>query len=185
MVNLGNSSRAFLPINHKDESHHAGASPTSPPQAQVTSRGLSVMNDMKLSFWLAICVTACIWGCSRSPDLSTAQLERIKVLEAKCAKLEEDHVAVADARDAARRRLAATEMEIGDLKAQVTALQEVRKERDLLTTRVDKMKKGLEELIGADTALADSFRPATAQKNTRNQVPAIPAAGSAARTFPQ
>lgn len=159
---------------------------TTSPQVQVTSRGLSVMNDIKSTLWLAICVTACIWGCSRSPGLSTAQMDRLKVLEAKCAKLEEDQFAVSEARDAARQRLATAEMEIGDLKTQVTVLHEVRKERDLLSTRVDKMKKGLEELIGADTALADSLRPTTAREKTpRNKVQAIPAAGSAAKTFPQ
>jgi chromosome segregation ATPase len=113
-------------------------------------------------------------------------MDRLKVLEAKCAKLEEDQFAVSEARDAARQRLATAEMEIGDLKTQVTVLHEVRKERDLLNTRVDKMKKGLEELLGADTAMADSFRPATVREKTpRNKVPAIPAAGSAAKTFPQ
>jgi len=144
------------------------------------------MRDIKTMLWMAVFFLAGVWGCSRNPGLSTAQMERLKVLEAKCAKLEEDQLTVAEARDAARQRLATAESEINGLKNQVAVLQEVRKERDLLSTRVEKMKKGLEELMSTDTALAESARPASAREKTgKSPVPGVPAAGSALKAFNQ
>ena len=157
-----------------------------PTPRQLPLWETDIMNDIKTMLWMAVFFLAGVWGCARNPGLSTAQMERLKVLEAKCAKLEEDQLAVAEARDAARQRLATAESEISGLKNQVTVLQEVRKERDLLSTRVEKMKKGLEELMSTDTALAESARPATArEKTTKSPVPGVPAAGSALKIFNQ
>ena len=144
------------------------------------------MNDIKTMMWMAVFFLAGVWGCSRNPGLSTAQMERLKVLEAKCAKLEEEQLAVAESRDAARQRLATAESEISGLKNQVTVLQEVRKERDLLSTRVEKMKKGLEELMSTDTALAETALPATAREKTaKPAVPGVSASGSSLKIFNQ
>ena len=97
-----------------------------------------------------------------------------------------DQLAVAESRDVARQRLATAESEIIGLKNQVTVLQEVRKERDLLSTRVEKMKKGLEELMSTDTALAETALPATArEKSAKPTVPGVPASGSALKVFNQ
>ena len=55
-----------------------------------------------------------LWGCGR-PSGQAAMAERLKQLEAKCGKLEEDYRAVASARDQARKKLAAVEEERNNL----------------------------------------------------------------------
>ncbi|MFM7109507.1 MAG: hypothetical protein ACKO26_00065, partial [Planctomycetota bacterium] len=60
------------------------------------------------------------------------------------------------------------------------------KERDLLNTRMEKLKKGLEELMSTDTALAESARAATAkEKPAKPATPGIPASGSAGKILDQ
>jgi outer membrane murein-binding lipoprotein Lpp len=102
-----------------------------------------------------------LWGCAQSPS---AQAERVRALEAKAAKLEEDYKAVAAARDQARKQAAALEAEKGTLAVAKAALGKERdelrhqveartSERDLAQTRCDRMKKGLQNLLGQDEAL--------------------------------
>jgi chromosome segregation ATPase len=122
-----------------------------------------------------------LWGCSQGPgNHPSAQAERIRSLEARCAKLEEDYRAVATARDQVRKRLAAVEEERGQLEEQRDQLQkeldlqkavvkerdELRQqvatrtsERDALQVRCERIKKGLQSLLGQDDALAPA--PAT------------------------
>jgi chromosome segregation ATPase len=100
-----------------------------------------------------------VWGCANGPsNHQTAQAERIKTLEAKCAKLEEDFKAAAAARDQARKRLTAVEGERDALTKErddLTKVVEQRTgERDLLQTRCERIRKGLQNLIGQDDALA-------------------------------
>ena len=52
-----------------------------------------------------------LWGCSQGPGQSAIQAERIKALEIKCAKLEDDYKAAASARDQARRKITTLEEE--------------------------------------------------------------------------
>jgi hypothetical protein len=108
------------------------------------------------------------WGCAKGPaNHYAAQAERIRTLEGKCAKLEEDYRAVAAARDAARKRVAALEEENARLGKLVVDYQSVVKERDSLRAqldartserdqfqaRCDRMKKGLQSLLGQDDAM--------------------------------
>lgn len=100
-----------------------------------------------------------VWGCANGPsNHQTAQAERIKTLETKCAKLEEDLKAAATARDQARKRLAAVEGERDALTRERDDLNRVVEqrtgERDLLQTRCERIRKGLQSLIGQDDALA-------------------------------
>jgi chromosome segregation ATPase len=100
-----------------------------------------------------------VWGCANGPsNQQTAQAERIKTLETKCAKLEEDFRSATAARDQARKRLASAEeerdaltKERDDLRTQV---EQRTGERDLLQTRCERIRKGLQSLIGQDDALA-------------------------------
>jgi chromosome segregation ATPase len=108
-----------------------------------------------------------LWGCAQGPSSSAAQAERIKALEGKCGKLEEDYKAVTAARDQARKRLNGLEEEKGQLQKEVDALRLLAKERDELRTvvdartserdalqmRCDRLKKGLQNLLGQDDAL--------------------------------
>jgi uncharacterized coiled-coil DUF342 family protein len=98
------------------------------------------------------------WGCARGPaNQQSSQAERIKALETKCGKLEEDYRSAATARDQARKRLAAVEEERDllvkdrdDLHKQV---EQRTGERDLMQTRCDRLRKGLQSLIGQDDAM--------------------------------
>jgi septal ring factor EnvC (AmiA/AmiB activator) len=108
-----------------------------------------------------------LWGCAQNPS-GNAQAERIKALEAKCAKAEEDYRAVAAARDQIRKRTAAleeertqTQKELVVLKGAVKERDELRQqinlrqtERDQLQARCDRLKKGLQSLLGQDDAMA-------------------------------
>jgi hypothetical protein len=115
-----------------------------------------------------------VWGCAKGPaNQQAAQAERIKVLESKCTKLEEDYRAVATARDQAKKRLAVLEEEKAQLQKELELHQIVVKERDelrrqleqrtgerdVLQSRCDRLKKGLQSLLGQDDAMAPPATP--------------------------
>jgi hypothetical protein len=105
-----------------------------------------------------------LWGCSQGPAGSAAQAERLRALEAKCAKYEEDYRAVATARDQAKKTAAGLEQEKARFQKQLALKQDVEKEReelrkqlenrvaerDVLQARCDRLKKGIQNLIGQD-----------------------------------
>jgi hypothetical protein len=107
------------------------------------------------------------WGCARGPaNQNAAHLEKIRTLEGKCVRLEEDYKAVAGARDQARRRATSLEEENARLHKELAFHRSVLQERDALrrqldsrTTerdslqlRCDRLKKGLQNLLGQDDA---------------------------------
>lgn len=108
-----------------------------------------------------------LWGCARGPVNQSAQAERIHSLETKCSKLNDDYHAVAAARDHARKQVAALESERTRLQKELEDKDVVLKERDnlreqmatrtnerdTLQLRCDRMKKGLQNLLGQDNAL--------------------------------
>lgn len=98
-----------------------------------------------------------LWGCSQGPAGGpAAQAERMRALEARCTKLEEDYKAVAAARDQARKQAATLGDEKGKLAKERDDLRHLldsrTSERDLAQTRCDRMKKGLQSLLGQDDA---------------------------------
>jgi septal ring factor EnvC (AmiA/AmiB activator) len=112
-----------------------------------------------------------VWGCARGPaNQSAAQAEKIRSLETKCGKLEDDYKAVAGARDQARQQVSALEEETSRLKKEVSHLRGVVRdrdsikqqlesrttERDTLQGRCDRLKKGLQNLLGQDDAMLSS-----------------------------
>ncbi len=122
-----------------------------------------------------------LWGCSQGPSQSAAQADRIKALESKCAKLEDDYKAAAAARDQARKKVSTLEEERAQIDEQTIVMQkeieagkaiakerdslrqqmEARTtERDQLQTRCEKMKKGLQTLLGQDDAASTPPQPA-------------------------
>src|SRR5262245_15211599 len=129
-----------------------------------------------------------IWGCAENGQAPGASLaDRIKALEAKNAKLEDDFRAVAATRDQLRRKLAVAEEEQARLQKQVeeqarlqkqaeeqlqTAtrehdelrgqLTERTKERDALVKQFEQFRKTLKDLIGqAEAALPHPAEPVT------------------------
>jgi septal ring factor EnvC (AmiA/AmiB activator) len=104
-----------------------------------------------------------LWGCAQGP----ASVERLKALEAKCAKLEEDGKAAADARDAAKKRVAALEEERTklkkDLEERTIQLTTRTNERDRLQGQFEQVRKGLKDLLGqSEAALGTQTPPTTA-----------------------
>jgi|SRR5665213_2125293 len=138
------------------------------------------MNRTGKSLMVLLVAAVGLWGCSQGPNQSAAQAERIKALESKCAKLEDDYKAAAAARDQARKKVSTLEEERAQIDEQTTAMQkeieagklvgkerdslrqqmEVRTgERDMLQTRCEKMKKGLQTLLGQDDAVSTPAQP--------------------------
>jgi predicted RNase H-like nuclease (RuvC/YqgF family) len=118
-----------------------------------------------------------LWGCAKGPaSHSVAQTERIHTLEAKCVKLEDDYRAVAGARDQARKQLAALEVERTRLQKELAEKVAIIKERDALRRQVtvrtserdtlqlrcDRLKKGLQSLLGQDDAMLPVTPPTSA-----------------------
>jgi predicted RNase H-like nuclease (RuvC/YqgF family) len=133
--------------------------------------------------WIVVAVAVLgTWGCAQgTADHDSAQAERFQRLEAKCAKLEEDYRAVAAACEQAKRRVAALEadngrlrQELADHKAVVQERDSLKKEvksrtsecdalkkdvdsrtseRDALQHRCERLKKGIQNLLGQDDAL--------------------------------
>jgi chromosome segregation ATPase len=117
-----------------------------------------------------------IWGCSQggqSPGASAA--DRLKALEVKSAKLEDDFRAVAAARDQLRHKLAAAEeahlhtqqqleeriasitQERNDLEQQLAARTT---ERDGMAIQFEQFRKSLKDLIGqAEAAISRPTEP--------------------------
>lgn len=111
-----------------------------------------------------------LWGCAQGPTNGAATQERIKALESKCGKLEDDYRAVAAARDQLRKRLAAVDEERARLEQEVEEGQSVSKERDELRQQLhvrtgerdavqahfDAFRKNIRSLLGQAEAAAAS-----------------------------
>jgi chromosome segregation ATPase len=116
-----------------------------------------------------------LWGCAQGPAGGTsASLERIKALEGKCTKLEDDYRAVASARDQLRKRLATAEEERARVQQELNVRQGVIKERDELKAQLaaaqnqfETFRKNLRSLLGqADSAAASPVSQPTAANET-------------------
>jgi predicted nuclease with TOPRIM domain len=136
--------------------------------------------------WVVLLVGALgTWGCARgTADQYSSQAERLRQLEAKCAKLEEDCKTVAAACEQAKRRVAALEednarlnkelvrdrKERDALKEDLAARTKERdalkqevdsrtSERDTLQGRCERLKKGLQSLLSQDDPPATPAGP--------------------------
>ena len=101
-----------------------------------------------------------LWGCAQGPG--SANNERIRTLETKITKLEEDFKAAVSVREQLRKKLTTSEEEKAQLGQQVEQLQVVLKERDELKNQLalrtserdslqnqfDHFRKGIRNLLG-------------------------------------
>jgi chromosome segregation ATPase len=130
-----------------------------------------------------------LWGCAQGPAGSAAQAERLRALEAKCSKYEDDYRAVAAARDLAKK---AAEMEKTRFQKELALKQEVEREReelrrqfeartaerDQLQARCDRLKKGIQNLLGQDdgaptpAAAGPALSPTPASASVTEAAPA-------------
>ena len=134
---------------------------------------------------LAVMIVAAfgLWGCAQGPGNGSA--ERIKALETKCAKLEDDYRAVAAVRDQLRKKVTEVDELSKKMRAELDLLQPLTKEneeikqqllartseRDSVQGQFDQFRKNIRSLLGqAETAAP---KPAT---------PAVSAAPSAGET---
>lgn len=76
-----------------------------------------------------------VWGCAQAGADARAA-SRLKHLESRIAKLEEDYRAALDECVALRKQLGAAQQQCKDLQAQQAELQTVRQERDDLQQRL-------------------------------------------------
>ena len=141
------------------------------------------MNRAGKLLMVLLVAAVCLWGCSQATTGPNAQADKIKSLEEKNSKLVDDFKSAAAARDLARKQLSTLQDEHTQLQEQLAALQKeveagkaVARERDdlrqqvdartgernMLQTRCDKMKKGLQSLLGQDDALSGPTRPPAA-----------------------
>jgi chromosome segregation ATPase len=113
---------------------------------------------------LLLAAALIVTGCTRGPSGGSTG-DRVKALESQCAKLEEDYRAVADARDAARKKAKGLEEESQHLKKELAGLNDehqktvkegtaVAKERDDLRLQLEQFRNSLRSLLGqAESAL--------------------------------
>ena len=115
-------------------------------------------------FFLLTIIAVGIWGCAQAgPSQGASTADRLKALEIKSSKLEEDFRAVAAVRDQLRRKLAAAEEQQQQLQRQAEEQQktfsrqrdEFRRqlaarttERDALVTQLEQFRKNLKDLLG-------------------------------------
>lgn len=117
-----------------------------------------------------LAVTACLglWGCSKVSATGTREAERIKFLEAKVAKLEEDFRTAAAARDQWKQKAATLETERAELAKQLALVIHEREdlngqlaartnERDAMQAQYDGFRKELRSLLGHADAAAVRF----------------------------
>jgi chromosome segregation ATPase len=115
------------------------------------------------------------WGCAQGTTGHDAtHAERLRQVEAKCAKLEDDYRSLSAACEQAKRRMAALAADNSRLEKELVSrtreLETARKEaegrtseRDSLQARCDRLKKGIQALLGQDDAmLAAPVAPVTA-----------------------
>jgi septal ring factor EnvC (AmiA/AmiB activator) len=121
-----------------------------------------VMSQANKALSLFVVALLGLWGCAQGPANGPVSAERIRALENKIAKLEDDFKAAAMIRDQLKKKLTAVEEERNQLGQQVEQLQVVVKERDELrqqlavrTTERDtvqgqfqQFRKGIKTLLG-------------------------------------
>jgi septal ring factor EnvC (AmiA/AmiB activator) len=125
-----------------------------------------------------------LWGCAKAPTVASGDAERIKALEAKNARLEDDFRTAANMRDQLKKKLAAAELQQTQMRQELEQLQETAKqceelrqtlvvrttERDALHAQFDQFRKGIRNLLGeTDAALSHPTpAPVTSTVEARN-----------------
>jgi chromosome segregation ATPase len=145
---------------------------------------------------IAIVAVVGIWGCSRAPsaDSASATAEKLKTVEAKLARLEEDFRAAASARDQLSQKLHAAENArtalqadvaklARDMKAKDDLIQTRTAERDQALSQLKALKDGLKEILAKldDGPKSEGVPtvPVIPASNFKPDVPAIPVLPSA------
>ncbi len=147
------------------------------------------MSRSRRALGLVIVMLCGVWGCSRAPaGGSTANAEKLKAMETKLARLEDDFRAAASARDQLSKRLTAAEEARIAMKTQIERMTLEAKakdeqlatrtaERDQVSNQFKIFRDGLREwLAKADDGKMEGspMVPVIPTGNTRPEVPAVP-----------
>lgn len=132
-----------------------------------------------------------LWGCTRASSVDSVQAEKLKALEAKLARLEDEFRAVASARDQLSKKLMAAEQARTELLAEIAAtneqlrlrtqeLQTRTQERDQVTDQYKAFRDQLRELLargdeGKMSPNPSSAPPVIPTSNPKPDQPAAPA----------
>ncbi|MCS6852324.1 MAG: hypothetical protein NZ700_14260 [Gemmataceae bacterium] len=95
------------------------------------------MNLTKKALFVLAVASLGLWGCAKGANNGAAQNERIKSLEQRNARLEQDFRALAQTRDELRKKLAWAEEQQARLRREVDQLKSVVKERDELRQQLE------------------------------------------------
>ena len=119
------------------------------------------MTQVQRALVVLLVATLGILGCAQG---SGGSAEKLKNLEAKVARLEEDFRGAAAARDQFRTKLAETEQLAVQLRQELDTLKkerdELRAQRDAVTGQFDVFRKNLKDLIGqTEAAMAKPAAP--------------------------
>ncbi len=113
-----------------------------------------------------------LWGCTQGPANGSASVERIRALESKTAKLEDDYRAAATARDQFRKKLAEADARHAQQAEQLQALNKEKEdlqqqlagrtnERNALQAQYEQFRNSLKDLLGrAEASLNPPTEPA-------------------------
>ena len=108
-----------------------------------------------------VVATLGLWGCAQGPGNGSA--DKIRSLEEKVSKLEDDCKAATSARDGVKKKLAALEEEYvkkqQELDQQIAARTA---ERDSVQTQFEQFRKNLRTLLGQADAAAGTPQPPAA-----------------------
>src|SRR5450631_2946718 len=100
-----------------------------------------------------------LWGCAQGPA-SGPTAERIRSLESKVAKMEDEAKAATEARDAAKKKLANAESEKNrlqkELDEQIRLVKERATERDGIQTQYEQFRANIKNLLGQAEASLNS-----------------------------
>jgi len=138
------------------------------------SKKMNQENYSNRNLFIAIAITLSIWGCAQNPGPSPkVQAEKIKTLEERISKMEEDHLLLIANRDQLKTRISALEEDRAALESKLVNHKAVVQERDDLKTmvevrtgekeaiqlRCELFKKGLQDLIGQDDSMLSTAKP--------------------------
>jgi hypothetical protein len=117
------------------------------------------MNRTNKALVMIVVASLGLWGCARGPGNGAVTMERIKALEAKISKLEDDFHASVVVRDQLKKKLAVAEEE----KAQYCKdRDELRQQLNSVQERFEQFRKGVKTLLGqAEQPLAPAAQPLT------------------------
>jgi chromosome segregation ATPase len=133
------------------------------------------MTRASKAFVVCVVATLGLWGCAQGPVASKASTEKVKALESRCHKLEDECKQTAAARDQVKKKLVEVEEQ------RQKALKEVEQKRVLIKER-DELKGQLEQRTNERDAMQNQFE--SFRQGLRTLLKDVDAAASTMPTVP-